>query len=142
MPFAHLHVHTSYSLLDGAAPPDKLIERAKQLGFEQIAITDHGNMYAVFEFYTKCIENGIKPIIGCEVYTAPRMRYDKDRNLDSDYGHLVLLCQNNEGYRNLMKIVTVAQTEGMYYKRVPARRCAESVFDGRISASAKKGKGV
>ncbi len=136
MPFAHLHVHTSYSLLDGAAPPDKLIQRAKQLGYEQIAITDHGNMYAVFEFYTKCIENGIKPIIGCEVYTAPRMRYDKDRNLDSDYGHLVLLCQNNEGYRNLMKIVTVAQTEGMYYKPRVDIETLKKYHNGLIALSA------
>ncbi len=114
--FVHLHVHTQYSLLDGAAHIDKLCEAAKGKGFKSLAITDHGNMYGVIEFYLKCKENSIKPIIGCEVYTAPRTRFDKVQAYDAHYGHLVLLCENIEGYKNLMKLVTSAQIEGMYYK--------------------------
>ena len=114
--FVHLHLHTEYSLLDGAARISKTIERAKELGMTSVAITDHGVMYGAIEFYTEAISNGIKPIIGCEVYTAPRSRFDKDASLDKGYGHLVLLCKNEIGYRNLLSLVTKSNTEGFYYK--------------------------
>jgi DNA polymerase-3 subunit alpha len=96
--FVHLHVHTEYSLLDGACRLAELIDTCKELGMEAIAVTDHGVMYAAVDFYTLCLEKGIKPIIGCEVYTAKRSRFEKDSKVDSDYGHLILLAKNNEGY--------------------------------------------
>lgn len=114
--FVHLHVHTEYSLLDGANRIGPLVKRTKELGMDAIAITDHGSMFGVIAFYKACKKAGIKPILGCEVYTAPRSRFDKDARLDSDQGHLILLAKNNEGYRNLMKIVSAAYTEGFYYK--------------------------
>ncbi len=114
--FVHLHVHTEYSLLDGANRIADLISRAAALGMDSIAITDHGVMFGVIDFYKTAIKNGIKPILGCEVYTAKRMRFDKQPGLDADQGHLVLLARDNEGYRNLMKIVSVGFTEGFYYK--------------------------
>ncbi|MDD4189266.1 MAG: DNA polymerase III subunit alpha, partial [Eubacteriales bacterium] len=114
--FTHLHVHTEYSLLDGANRIKDLIARTAQLGMKSIAITDHGVMYGVIEFYKEALKNGIKPIIGCEVYTARRTRFDRDPSRDSDQGHLVLLAENNAGYRNLMKLVSAGFTEGFYYK--------------------------
>jgi len=114
--FVHLHVHTEYSLLDGANRIPDLIARTAQLGMNSIAITDHGAMYGVIDFYKTAKENGIKPILGCEVYTAKRSRFDKQPGVDADQGHLVLLARNNEGWKNLMKIVSVGFTEGFYYK--------------------------
>lgn len=114
--FVHLHVHTEYSLLDGANRIPALIERAAEFGMKSIAITDHGVMYGVIEFYKTALKNGIKPILGCEVYTARRTRFDKQPGIDADQGHLVLLAKNNEGYKNLMKIVSAGFTEGFYYK--------------------------
>lgn len=114
--FTHLHVHTEYSLLDGANKIKDLISRAKELGMDSLAITDHGVMYGVADFYKECLKQGIKPIIGCEVYTAARTRHDKQSGVDSSQGHLILLAKNNEGYKNLMKIVSVGFTEGFYYK--------------------------
>ncbi len=114
--FVHLHLHTQYSLLDGAAHISKTLEKAKELGMSSIAITDHGVMYGVVEFYTKAVSVGIKPIIGCEVYTAPRSRFNKDAGIDKGYGHLVLLCKNETGYKNLLTLVTKSNTEGFYYK--------------------------
>lgn len=116
MSFVHLHVHTEYSLLDGANRIRDLIARTAELGMDSIAITDHGVMYGVVDFYKEAVKNGIKPIIGCEVYTARRTRFDKQPGLDSDQGHLVLLAKDNEGYRNLMKIVSIGFVEGFYYK--------------------------
>ena len=116
MAFAHLHVHTQYSLLDGAAEIEKLITRAAELGFDSLAVTDHGVMYGAVEFYIAAKSKGIKPIIGCEVYTAPRSRFDKVHGVDSHYGHLVLLAYNNVGYRNLMQLVSLSYSEGYYYK--------------------------
>lgn len=116
MSFTHLHLHTQYSLLDGAAVIDKLIPKAKELGMDAIAITDHGAMFGVIEFYRACNDAGIKPIIGCEVYTAARSRTQKDPDKDKQMGHLVLLAKNNQGYKNLMKIVSKGYTEGFYYK--------------------------
>ena len=117
MKFTHLHVHTQYSLLDGSAKIKELVPRAKELGMDALAITDHGAMYGVIEFYKTCKANGIKPIIGCEVYVAPGSRFDREVvKGENRYYHLVLLAKNNEGYHNLCKIVTRGYTEGYYYK--------------------------
>lgn len=116
MSFTHLHVHTEYSLLDGAARITDLIARTKELGMDAVAITDHGTMFGVIDFYKEAKKQGIKPIIGCEVYTAARGRKDKDADKDKQQGHLVLLARNQEGYHNLMKIVSTGFTEGFYYK--------------------------
>ncbi len=114
--FVHLHVHTDYSLLDGANRIPELIKRVAELGMDSIAITDHGVMYGVIDFYKEAVKNNIKPILGCEVYTSKRTRFDRQPGLDSDYGHLLLLARDNEGYKNLMKIVSIGFTEGFYYK--------------------------
>ena len=116
MSFAHLHVHTEFSFLDGACRIDPLIDRAKELGMEAIAITDHGGMYGVIDFYKKAKSAGIKPIIGCEVYTAGRDMLDATFERGNRTGHLVLLAKNMDGYRNLIKIVSRGYIEGFYYK--------------------------
>ena len=103
--FVHLHVHTEYSLLDGACRIKELAKACKERGMDALAITDHGVMYGIVEFYEACKNEGIKPIIGCEVYTAKRTRFDKAPGVDNDYGHLILLAKNNVGYHNLIKIV-------------------------------------
>ena len=114
--FVHLHVHTEYSLLDGACRIKDLVKSCKERGMDALAITDHGVMYGIVEFYEACKNEGIKPIIGCEVYTATRTRFDKAPGIDNDYGHLILIAKNNTGYHNLIKIVSKAFTEGYYYK--------------------------
>ena len=114
--FCHLHVHTEYSLLDGFSRLDKLISRVKDLGMTACAITDHGSMFGVVDFYKKCKSAGIKPIIGCEVYLAPRDMESKDSTLDKYSSHLILLAENNQGYKNLIKIVSDAYVDGFYYK--------------------------
>ncbi len=116
MSFVHLHVHTEYSLLDGACRIDKIAQRAKELGQTALAVTDHGVMYGVVAFYKACKEAGIKPIIGCEVYVAPRAMTDKAHGTDNDYSHLILLCRNEQGYRNLCRLVSAGFTEGFYMK--------------------------
>ena len=116
MSFAHLHTHTSYSLLDGEGTISKILDRAKELGQNSMAITDHGNMYGVIEFYEYAKKIGIKPVLGCEVYVAARTRFDKIHEYDAVSSHLILLAENNEGYKNLMKIVSSGFTEGFYYK--------------------------
>ena len=116
MAFTHLHVHTEYSLLDGACRIDKLAARAKELGFRNLAITDHGVMYGAVAFYEACIREGIKPIIGCEVYVAPRGRTDREHGVDSEYTHLILLCKDETGYRNLCYLVSMGFIEGFYIK--------------------------
>ena len=118
MSFVHLHLHTEFSLLDGACRIKKLVERVKDLGQEAVAITDHGNMYGVIDFYRACKGVGIKPIIGCEVYVAPRgrTRFQKIHEFDAESRHLVLLCRNEEGYRNLSYMVSKAYLEGFYIK--------------------------
>ncbi len=115
MSFAHLHTHTEFSLLDGAVSIKKLIARVKALGMESVAITDHGNMYGVVDFYREAKAAGIHPVIGCEVYVAPGSRFDKTKD-DDKYYHLVLLCENMTGYKNLIKMVSAGFTEGFYYK--------------------------
>ncbi|WP_313131452.1 DNA polymerase III subunit alpha [Anaerocolumna sp.] len=117
MKFAHLHLHTEYSLLDGSGKIKEMVARAKELGMDSIAITDHGVMYGVIDFYRACLSEGIRPIIGCEVYVAPNSRYDREGSSSEDrYNHLVLLAENNTGYSNLMKIVSTGFIEGFYYK--------------------------
>jgi len=114
--FVHLHTHTEYSLLDGACRIDRLLARAAELGMKAMAITDHGNMYGVVKFYKAAKKYGIKPLLGCEVYTAPRSRFEKEGRQDSEPGHLVLIAKDKQGYKNLMKIVSAGFTEGFYYK--------------------------
>jgi len=116
MDFVHLHVHTEYSLLDGANKIKDLIKYTASLGMKSIAITDHGVMYGVIDFYKEAKKHGIKPILGCEVYMASRSRFDKQTGIDSDYSHLILLARNQTGYKNLMKLVSKGFTEGYYYK--------------------------
>ena len=116
MSFAHLHVHTEYSLLDGACRIRDLPKLVKSMGQTACAITDHGVMYGAVDFYRACKAEGIKPIIGCEVYVAPRTRFDKQHEFDSEARHLVLLCENEEGYRNLSYLVSMAHVEGFYIK--------------------------
>ena len=114
MSFVHLHVHTEYSLLDGACRIPLLAKRARELGQTALAITDHGVMYGAVAFYRACKAEGIKPIIGCEVYVAPRSRFQKEHGIDNDYTHLILLCKNDTGYRNLCYLVSCGFTEGFY----------------------------
>lgn len=116
MAFVHLHVHTEYSLLDGACRIEKLVSKAKELGQTALAITDHGVMYGAVAFYKVCQAEGIKPIIGCEVYVAPRNMSDKEHGIDNNYSHLILLCRNEQGYKNLCYLVSMAFTEGFYIK--------------------------
>ena len=116
MAFVHLHLHTEYSLLDGACRIDTLAERAKELGFDSLAITDHGVMYGAVNFYRACRKAGIKPIIGCEIYVAPRERTGREYGVDNQYTHLILLCKNETGYRNLSYLVSMGFVEGFYVK--------------------------
>jgi DNA polymerase-3 subunit alpha len=114
--FVHLHVHTEYSLLDGAARITHLLDKCCELGMPSIAVTDHGVMYGVVDFYKEAKARGIHPVIGCELYVAPRRMGDKEAHVDSSYAHLVLLAENQTGYRNLMKLCSLGFTEGFYYK--------------------------
>ena len=119
MSFTHLHVHTQFSLLDGSSKITEIVRRAKELNMDSLAITDHGVMYGVIDFYRAAKEVGIKPILGCEVYVAPGSRFDKEpvtSGSDDRYYHLVLLAENNTGYHNLMKIVSKGFVDGFYYK--------------------------
>lgn len=133
--FAHLHVHTQYSLLDGTPKIPALLDRAKELGFSSVAITDHGVMYGAVEFYTEAKKRGIKPIIGCEVYTANGSRHSRTGGVQSSYGHLVLLCKNDTGYKNLMSLVSYAFTEGYYYKPRVDMELLRKYSDGLIALS-------
>ncbi len=136
MAFAHLHVHSEYSLLDGACRIKGLCSRAKELGQTAVAVTDHGVMYGAVEFYKEAQKQGIRPIIGCEVYVAPRGRKDKEHVYDREYNHLVLLCENNEGYQNLIKLVSAAHLEGFYVKPRVDRELLEKYHSGLIALSA------
>jgi DNA polymerase-3 subunit alpha len=109
--FTHLHVHTDFSLLDGVIKIPDLIDRTKELGMESLALTDHGVMYGIYDFYLGCKDAGIKPILGVEAYVAPRTRHDKVPKIDNKRYHLVLLAKNIEGYRNLVKMMSIAQLD-------------------------------
>ncbi|MCD6273693.1 MAG: PHP domain-containing protein, partial [Deltaproteobacteria bacterium] len=135
-PFAHLHVHTQYSLLDGAITIDALLGRAKKFGMESVAITDHGTMFGVVEFYEKAIKQGINPVIGCECYVAPRSLTDKTVEDSKELSHLVLLAKNNEGYRNLCKLASIAQLKGFYYKPRIDKDVLKKYAGGLIGLSA------
>ena len=134
--FVHLHIHSEFSLLDGANRVKQIPVIAKELGMQSIAITDHGAMFGVIDFYKACKANGIKPIIGCEVYVAPRSRKDKDPNLDSKYYHLILLAKNNNGYKNLSKLVSLSYTEGFYYKPRIDREILQMYHEDLVCCSA------
>ncbi len=134
--FTHLHVHTEYSLLDGSSKINELCKRAKELGMEAIAITDHGVMYGVIDFYKAALREGIKPIIGCEVYVASGSRFNKEASEDNFYYHLVLLAENNKGYQNLIKMVSYGFTEGFYYKPRVDKELLEKYHEGVIALSA------
>ena len=137
MSFTHLHVHTEYSLLDGASKIPELVHQAKELGMDSIAITDHGVMYGVIDFYRAAKKEGIKPIIGCEVYVAPGSRFDRELGKNENrYYHLVLLAENDTGYHNLMKIVSRGFTEGYYYKPRVDREVLKEFHEGVIALSA------
>ena len=136
MSFTHLHLHTEYSLLDGACRLDDLLDRAVELGMDSIAITDHGVMYGAVDFYKKAKARGIKPIIGCECYLASRGRKDKVHALDNERYHLVLLCENATGYQNLISMVSKAWTEGFYTKPRIDRELLEQYHEGIIALSA------
>ncbi|MBE7007877.1 MAG: DNA polymerase III subunit alpha, partial [Ruminococcaceae bacterium] len=136
MSFAHLHVHTEYSLLDGACRIRDLPKLVKSMGQDACAITGHGVMYGVIDFYRACKAEGVKPIIGCEVYVAPRTRFDKQHEFDSEARHLVLLCENETGYRNLSYMVSMAHVEGFYIKPRIDLELLRSHHDGLIALSA------
>ena len=134
--FVHLHVHSEFSLLDGMCRIKDLPKRAKELGMKAIALTDHGVMYGAVNFYKECVKEGIKPIIGCEVYVAPRTRFDKESGVDDSYAHLILLAKNKTGYQNLIKLVSMSFTEGYYYKPRIDLEILEQYSEGLICLSA------
>jgi len=134
--FTHLHVHSHYSLLDGLAKIDELLDRAQELGMDSLAITDHGVLYGAIEFYEKAKKKGIKPIIGCEMYLAPNGRKNKRPKIDDVRHHLILLSKNKMGYKNLMKLVTLAHLEGFYYKPRIDKEILRKYSEGLIGLSA------
>lgn len=136
MGFAHLHLHSEYSLLDGACRIKNLVQRVKTLGQTSVAITDHGAMYGVIDFWRECKANDIHPVIGCEVYVASRSRFDKTPELDREYYHMVLLCENNTGYNNLTKLVSMGFTDGFYVKPRIDDEILSKYHEGLICLSA------
>ncbi len=136
MSFVHLHLHSEYSLLDGACRLKDLVSKAKAMGQNAVAVTDHGNMFAAVDFYLEAKAQGIKPIIGCEVYVAPRSRFDKESEFDGSPYHMILLCENMTGYRNLIKLVSLAWTEGFYRKPRIDDSLLEEYHEGLICLSA------
>ncbi len=114
--FVHLHLHTEYSLLDGACRVDELLDQAVRLGMPAMAVTEHGNMFSAIAFYDRAKQRGIKPILGCEAYVAPGSRHTKGGSITEAANHLVLLAETNEGYQNLVKLVSAGYTEGFYYR--------------------------
>ena len=136
MAFCHLHTHTEYSLLDGEASIKKLVKRVAELGMDSCAITDHGTMYGVVDFYRECKANGIKPIIGCEVYVAPQSRFSKVYGVDNKYSHLILLAENEVGYKNLIYLVSMGCIEGYYYRPRIDKEILREHSEGLIALSA------
>src|SRR5476651_1986498 len=135
MAFVHLHTHTEYSLLDGLSKIKKLVALIKEQGSNACAITDHGNMYGAIEFYKACLKAEIKPIIGCEVYTCQGSRHEKSSS-NRKNNHLILLAKNNQGYKNLMKLVSIGHQEGFYYKPRVDWEIIEQYHEGLICLSA------
>ena len=133
--FVHLHLHSEYSLLDGACRVREIPKRAKECGHTAVALTDHGVMYGAVPFYKACRAEGVTPIIGCEVYVAPRTRFDKSTG-DAHPAHLVLLCRNETGYRNLIKLVSRSFTEGFYFKPRVDLELLREYTEGLIALSA------
>ncbi|MDD2377003.1 MAG: DNA polymerase III subunit alpha [Clostridia bacterium] len=136
MDFVHLHMHTEYSLLDGANKLDDLVNKIDELGMKAVAITDHGNMFGVVDLYKKCKAKGIKLVVGCEMYMAPRSRLDKQGKIDTEPNHLILLAMNEIGYRNLIKLVSISYVEGFYYKPRIDMEILKQYSDGIICLSA------
>ena len=134
MSFTHLHLQTSYSLLDGAGRISEMVSRVKELGQSSVAITDHGVMYGAIDFFKNCVKSGIKPIIGSEIYVVSGSRFEKLAN-DERY-HLILLCENDIGYKNLLKIVSTGFTEGFYYKPRVDYETLNKYSEGLICLSA------
>jgi len=136
--FVHLHVHSDYSLLDGASKIKEIVKRAAELEMPGIAISDHGVMHGVIDFYEACKSQGIRPILGCEVYVAPRTMFDKDPKLDGqkETCHLLLLAENQTGYSNLMKVVSQAHLKGFYYRPRVDHNLLAAHSEGLICASA------
>ena len=137
MAFTHLHVHTEYSLLDGSSKIKEIVARAKELGMDSLAITDHGAMYGVIDFYKAAKEAGIRPVLGCEVYVTPGSRFDRETGKGEDrYYHLILLAENNTGYANLTKIVSRGFVDGFYYKPRVDLETLREFHEGIIASSA------
>lgn len=136
MKFVHLHTHSHYSLLDGLIKIDDLVARAKELGMKAIALTDHGNLYGAVEFYKKSVKAELKPILGVEAYIAPRSRFQKEAKIDDKYFHLILLCENQTGWQNLLKLTTKAYLEGFYYKPRMDKELLKEYHEGLIATSA------
>jgi DNA polymerase III alpha subunit len=135
-PFVHLHLHTEYSLLDGFGRIDDYVQAAKEMGMAAIALTDHGVLFGAIDFYKACQKAGIKPIIGCEVYIAPRGLAQKSGRADSQSRHLILLAESNQGYRNLSKIVSKGYIDGFYYKPRVDHEVLRQYHEGIICLSA------
>ena len=135
MSFTHLHVHSEYSLLDGACRIEPMLDKIKSMGQTSVAITDHGVMYGVIDFYRAALKRDIKPVIGCEVYVAPRSRFDKVHGIDNERYHLVLLCKNNEGYKNLIRLVSEGWVNGFYTKTRVDKDILEKHHEGLIALS-------
>ena len=133
--FVHLHSHTEYSLLDGLSKIPKLVKKAKELGMEALAITDHGVLYGAIEFYKACLAEGIKPIIGSEMYVAKRSYKDKEGKIDAEPYHLTVLAKNYQGYLNLMKLLTLAHIEGYYYRPRVDKKLLKQYSEGLIALS-------
>ena len=136
MSFVHLHLHTEYSLLDGVCRMEPLMKAVLDRGQTAVAITDHGAMYGVIDFYDAAKKYGVKPIIGCEVYVAARTRFDREAKVDSEHNHLVLLCENDEGYKNLMQLVSRGFTEGFYGRPRVDKELLREYSSGLIALSA------
>jgi len=134
--FTHLHVHTQYSILDGASNIDLLLNKAKEFGMNSLAITDHGNMYGVLKFFNAAKKAGIKPIIGCEVYIARENRRKKEKTRGKHYYHLILLAKNKVGYHNLARLVSLGYSEGFYYKPRIDKEILEQYSEGIIVSTA------
>ncbi|MBI2075278.1 MAG: PHP domain-containing protein, partial [Candidatus Harrisonbacteria bacterium] len=136
MPFTHLHTHSHYSLLDGLAKIDALVARAKELGMDSLALTDHGNLYGAIEFYKKALSAGVKPILGVEAYIAPRDHKEKNPAGAERYHHLILLAENLTGWNNLLKLTTIAHLDGFYYKPRMDKALLRTHHEGLIALSA------